>query len=333
MNLTYLPAHQIPWEYLGGSSSAYIASTFRTLAIHEKWNEQHIVNWISRPVSETHDLSHIDYAPLNNNSGLSVTKDGNLVFSKKENKVFVITAPDDRTHRILLCKYRMMYDIYLLYESHGYKIEEYLIDECPACTCVPSSADFIHVERFREKRALLRDERTEDTLLCPRRKRGNTKTHKSREFRNHPMQADRQMKLQKQQTYATARCKRDRFRRYDRAYKISERSVWNVTEDSKVSCWTERWWDAYEESDQYRYDYGWDQNSWRDEDDVPGVDDDDGHEEEIPVEIPVEAHVTPVQDDGSQQQQQPAVEVFNSQDFAFVDGYSIFDFDLSDEGF
>lgn len=324
MNLTYLSAHQVPWEYLGDSSSAYIASTFRTIAINEKWNEQHIVNWISRPTSETHDLSKIDYAPLNNNNGLSVTKDGNLVFSKNEGRVFVITAPDDRTPNILLCKYRMIYDIYLLYESHGYRIEEYPIDQCPACTSVPSSANRVPSERHRERRPLLRDERVEDALLCPRRTRSNTKTRKSQEFRNHPMQADRQMKLYTQRLHTTARRKRDAFRRYDRAYKNSERSVWNIMEDSEthpVNSRASHWWEVYEETDSY----GWD-NDWHHEEEDVQEEDDAPAAEEVPVAV----GITTVQDDGSLQQAPPTDE-FTPQDFTIFGGYSILDFDLSDE--
>lgn len=261
MHFTYVPEQDLSWVDWRAAGSAYIASTFRTIAINEKWNEQHIVNWISKPESETHDVSAIEYSPMNNTNGLSVTKNGNLVFSKKDNKVFVITAKDAPKERIVLCKYRMMYDIFLLYESHGYRIDEYLIDECPASTCIPCRPDQPH-----QNRPTLRDERVEDVLSRARPRRRRCKTQKADDFKDHPLQADHKRKLLAGRAYKVSHRKRDKYRQYDRSYKCSERSVWNITEEALP----ETMGSMFSPFDDWRYDdlgvlYA--QNNWSDGDD------------------------------------------------------------------
>jgi hypothetical protein len=68
-----------------------------------------------------------------------VTEFGNLIFGKNDNMALVFTSRDDPDFQLVICKYRFIYDIYLLYQSAGCTVMEYPIDDCPACVTVPAS--------------------------------------------------------------------------------------------------------------------------------------------------------------------------------------------------
>lgn len=221
------------------------------------------------------------YAPMNNKNGLSVTKDGNLVFSKKDSKVFVITSPDDPKQKVVLCKYRMIYDIFLLYESHGYSIEEYFFDDCPASTCIPCRPKY-----NRAKRPVLEDERVEEVLARQRPQRSRSKLKKSQEYRDHPLQAHCRRKLESRREYNASRHKRDKYRRYDRAYKHGESSVWNITEEVLESDTRLRIF--YDYGEPFFFDYDSDPGHWWNQEWHNDGEDDDNEVNEWQVENPGE---------------------------------------------
>jgi hypothetical protein len=105
--------------------------------LNQAWNRKMLLEWTNKEISETHDVSAIDHFPIfNEDRSLAITTAGNIVFAKNENKLLVITG-ENALERRVLHKYRMIFDIYLLFEQCGYQIEEFLADECTACTTIP----------------------------------------------------------------------------------------------------------------------------------------------------------------------------------------------------
>jgi hypothetical protein len=242
-------------------------NTQASINIHQRWNKQHIKQWLDKDTPITHDLSPISHFPRNSTAGLAVTKNGSLIFGRNDNMAFVITSCDDADFQLVICKYRFIYDIYLLYQSEGYAVAEYPIDSCPACLTIPASKEVCRAHGPVKSENLTAQNEDQDALTpaqyfqriassghnpSPRRRSTSEKRHKHKAalFRQHPLQHGRASRLQR--LVAHKRKDKQRWRGIQQDRKLKQ---WNM---QVLSCPHSTWLDYVPEEDlriDWRDDY------------------------------------------------------------------------------
>ena len=210
------------------------------LELVAKWNLEVWERWCNKDQSQTHDCSALHHYPLSkrNSDGLVVTEDGNLVFGENKNLALVIRGDDGS--QLVTCKYRLLFDIYLLYESAGYSIEEVPIDECSAHVTVPN----LTRPQILKASTNLQDLQLEEDL-SEHRIQVRKKKHKNRNCAS----LIKQNKLLKGLTYKKTHKMQCKQRQFDRDFKDSEHHL------NTISAADNEDYDTLEHI--YYHDYCW----------------------------------------------------------------------------